>query len=397
MIETLTEIVLVVTGFQLVLLAVVLLTRGSGHQLNRYLLVAFLLSKAFLTTRWIAFHFGVLLYRESPYLYHLTGSAFFLLAPLLYLYIRSLCYRDFRLGSVTLIHFIPFFLILLFQLISVRITLAGSPGQGSALYQLFVSFHGKIFWSANLVQIFYYILGMLMTVHAYRGELKKIYSSVERMNLNWLVTLLLIIVLHWLFVVSRSTLSVLEIQAPILTSLIDLFSITIFLGFTTALVFKGLEQLKIFSGLDEKPKYLTSKLTEAKVQEYAEKLEEYMNTQKPYLEPSLTLEELSQRLSVQSWDLSRVINDRFHQNFFNFVNGFRIEEAQRLLSDRSNGRRTVLQVVYEVGFNSKSAFNAAFKKHTGMTPSEFKGKSASSSQLRFARSALLPHKKRPAL
>jgi len=384
MIETLTEIVLVVTGFQLVLLAAVLLSRSNESQLNRYLLVAFLLSKAFLTIRWIAFHFGVLVYQDSPYLYHLSGSGFFLLAPLLYLYIRSLCYKDFRLGSATLVHFIPFFLMVLFELVSVR-------------YQLFASVHGKIFWTANLFQILFYIIGMLTTVREYQVRLKSIYSSVDRINLSWLVTLLMIIVLHWLFVVSRSTLSVLEIRAPTFTSLIDLFSITIFLGFTTTLVFKGLQQLRIFAGIDEKPKYVTSRLTETQVKGYAEELDRYMNTEKPYLDPSLTLEELAQKISVQSWDLSRVINDCFHQNFFNFVNRFRIEEAQHLLSDRSNGKKTVLQVLYEVGFNSKSAFNAAFKKHTGMTPTEFKGKRDIPKKVSLAPPAFFPHKNRPAL
>jgi AraC-like DNA-binding protein len=397
MIATLTEIVLVLTGFQLVMLALVLLTRKEGSPLNRYLLAAFLLSKAFLTIRWITYHFGVFAYGDSPYLYHLSCSAFFLLAPLLFVYVKSLCYKDFRLRSSTLVHLSVFLLILLFQLVSVRIMLSDAPGERSLLYGLFVSSHGKIFWSANLLQIFFYILGMLITVRGYRTQLKNRYSSVERIDLNWLVTLLLIIFLHWLFVVSRSTLSVLEIQAPTLTSLIDLFSITIFLGFTTALVFKGLQQLKVFEGIERQPKYQTSKLTDASIQEHAENLEQYMELQKPYLDSSLTLEQLSHRLSLQSWDLSRVLNGCFGQNFFNFVNAYRIQEAQRLLSDTSNGRRTVLQVVYDAGFNSKSAFNAAFRKHTGMTPSEFKRNTPPSSAMHIAPAAFFPHKKRPAL
>jgi AraC-like DNA-binding protein len=397
MIATLTEIVLILTAFQLVMLAVVLLTREDGKPLNRHLLAAFLLSKAFLTIRWLSFHFGLFAYEGSPYLYHLSGSAFFLLAPLLYLYVQSLCYRDYRPGIRTLVHAVPFLLMVLYEFLSVRVMLSDAAGGRTIYRELFVSLHGRIFWSANLLQILFYIAGMFSTVRAYRTELKERYSSVEQIDLNWLVMLLLVIVLHWLFVASRSTLSLLEIQAPTLTGVLDLFSITIFLGFTTVLVFRGLQQLRVFEGVERQPRYLTSKLTEERIREHARTLEQYMEAEKPYLDASLTLEELSQRLSLESWDLSRVINTSFGQNFFNFVNGFRIQEAQRLLSDSSNGRRTIHQVVFDVGFNSRSVFNAAFKKQTGMTPSEFKRNRPGSADVSFIHSAFVPHKKRPAL
>lgn len=128
----------------------------------------------------------------------------------------------------------------------------------------------------------------------------------------------------------------------------------------------------MFSGIEEKPKYATSKLTGTDIQKYARELTHYMKTHKPYLTASLTIDDLSEKLSVPSWQLSQVINEYFHQNYFNFVNRYRIEEAKQLLTEYSNGRRTVLEVLYEVGFNTKSAFNIAFKKHTGMTPTEFK-------------------------
>ena len=62
------------------------------------------------------------------------------------------------------------------------------------------------------------------------------------------------------------------------------------------------------------------------------------------------------------------------QNFYDYVNGCRIEEAKRLLQDAIHRKKTVLNILYEAGFNSKSAFNLAFKKYTGMTPTEFKNR-----------------------
>ena len=177
---------------------------------------------------------------------------------------------------------------------------------------------------------------------------------------------------HWVFVVVRSALSFIKIDAGYVIQIMDLFSIMIFLVFTTILVLKGLNQLKVFSGIEERLKYANSKLSDINVQEYVQQLTNYMKTQKPHLTPSLSIEELSEKLSIPSWHLSQVINEYFNQNFFNFINSYRVEEAKHRLKDPTSNSKTILEVVYEVGFNSKSTFNDVFKRTTGMTPSEFK-------------------------
>jgi len=69
-----------------------------------------------------------------------------------------------------------------------------------------------------------------------------------------------------------------------------------------------------------------------------------------------------------------VINENTGQNFFDFVNRYRIGEAKRMLTDPTDKKITVQEILYVVGFNSKSSFNTLFKKYTGVTPSEFKNK-----------------------
>jgi len=372
MIALLTDSVLTITGFLLILLSIVILSQKSGNRINRNLLVAFLLSKAFLMTRWFFFRFGILSYEDFHLLYYVSCSAFFLLAPLLYLYITSLCYKDFSLQKKDGFHFIPFVCIIVLSIFRVQTQPSPSASEYTLLENILISHYWKIFWTTNFVQIFFYIMAMLRTVHEYRTKLKNLYSSLERINLQWLVSLLAVIILHWIFVVSRGTLSLLNANVGNLTSIIDLFSITIFLVFTTILVLKGLQQLNVFSGIEGKPKYANSKLPESDIQRYMQKITHYMQTQKPYLTPSLTIDDLSKELSIPSWQLSQVINTSFHQNFFHFINNYRIEEAKHLMTEPSNNKTTILEILYEVGFNSKSTFNDVFKKHTGMTPSEFK-------------------------
>lgn len=372
MIQKVTDVVLIITGFQLILLAVVLFTQKNVKKLSRNLLVAFLLSKAFLIIRWFTLQFEILKFGDNIYFFLISSSGFFLLAPLLYLYVKSLCYKDFTIKTSDLLHLIPLALLILYNTFSSYILSSATYDDSSILYSICIINHGKIFWTSNLIQILFYIIAMLHTLHDYRVKLRDQYSSIEKINLNWLHSLLILIIFHWLFVTSRSILSNININDETLLSLLDLFSITIFLVYTTILVIKGLGQLKIFPGIKEYPKYATSKLTNTDIQKYGQQLIIIMQTQKLYLSPTLTIVDLSEKLSIPVWHLSQVINEYFNQNFFNFVNGFRIEEAKQLLLDSSNGRKTVLEILYEVGFNSKSAFNTAFKKHTNMTPTEYK-------------------------
>jgi AraC-like DNA-binding protein len=77
-------------------------------------------------------------------------------------------------------------------------------------------------------------------------------------------------------------------------------------------------------------------------------------------------------LQIPVRDLSLLINHKLDQHFFDFINSFRIEKAKKILEDPSKNKTTVLEILYEVGFNSKSSFNTAFKKHVGLTPTQYR-------------------------
>jgi AraC-like DNA-binding protein len=103
---------------------------------------------------------------------------------------------------------------------------------------------------------------------------------------------------------------------------------------------------------------------------WADKLKQHMETERPYLAPELTLSELASQLRTNTSLLSRVINTCFGQNFNDFINGYRIAEAERKLQDPRFQHYTLLAVALESGFNSKSTFNRVFKKLKSATPSE---------------------------
>ncbi|WP_158655176.1 helix-turn-helix domain-containing protein [Flavivirga eckloniae] len=102
------------------------------------------------------------------------------------------------------------------------------------------------------------------------------------------------------------------------------------------------------------------------------RLEFLMNDQKPFLQFSLTLSELASRMEIKERQLSQFINSYYKMSFQDYINTYRIDEAKSLIEQYRHSGKTILEIVYESGFNSKSAFNFAFKKHTQTTPTNYK-------------------------
>lgn len=103
-----------------------------------------------------------------------------------------------------------------------------------------------------------------------------------------------------------------------------------------------------------------------------EKLIVIMNTEKPFLDAKLTLNQLAKKIGSNEKYLSLFLNSKYEMNFATYINSFRIEEAKQLLVQKETANFTIETIANMAGFHSKSSFNTAFKKATGKTPSEFK-------------------------
>jgi len=142
----------------------------------------------------------------------------------------------------------------------------------------------------------------------------------------------------------------------------------------TFVVFKGLKQPEIFSGIEYKPvkqKYAKTALPKEKMDTYLKKLIHLMEKDKPYMDRSLNINSLAEMLSIPSHYVSQILNCCLDQNFYQFINSYRIYASKKALADKFNNNKTILDVLYESGFNSKASFNRIFKQYTGMTLSEF--------------------------
>ncbi|MFD2586409.1 helix-turn-helix domain-containing protein [Croceitalea marina] len=118
--------------------------------------------------------------------------------------------------------------------------------------------------------------------------------------------------------------------------------------------------------------YKNSSLTEEDFTKYKAQLLSYMAEQKPYLNNELSQSNLASQLNISSHHLSEVLNTGFDQNFYNFINSYRVLEAQRLMEKDEFKNSKILAIAFDSGFKSKTSFNRVFKAHTGTTPSEYK-------------------------
>jgi len=148
-----------------------------------------------------------------------------------------------------------------------------------------------------------------------------------------------------------------------------------FLSIGLSLTFIGISSYKYKAYKKKsriKNKYANSTLNPEKKKKYIRKLNHFMKKEKPYLNSNLTIRQLAKKLNIPQKHLSQIINENFNQNFNDFVNKYRIKEAKLQILNPGNNHLDLFSIAMEVGFNSKSSFNNAFKKHAGITPSEFR-------------------------
>ncbi|MCF2947566.1 helix-turn-helix domain-containing protein [Paraglaciecola aquimarina] len=123
---------------------------------------------------------------------------------------------------------------------------------------------------------------------------------------------------------------------------------------------------------DDNIKYRKSALTDQDMQRIANKLNTLMQEQRTFLEPDLSMPQLAAHLTVSPNYLSQTLSSKFDSNFFDYINRLRIDYAKIQLLDPQLSKKSVVDIAIDSAFNSRSAFYTAFKKHVGMTPSEFK-------------------------
>jgi len=362
--------------FLFLFVSLFLFTHKKGKNLSNKLLGFLFLSYGlWVFDLYAAFY----LYVDYPYMAYIFNNLLWLLGPCLLLYTQSVIYKDFRFRKKHLLHIIPFILFVLISIITFHIQ---SIDYKRTYLEHVLTDQNILIWGSSALILGYvltYIIIAFRTILRYQDILSNMISNAEKIRLSWLKFMLIgsFVIFFSLITVVLNQYFRWEEKMPV--GMMYLY-ILLLLIFITATLFKSLKQPEIFSGIGADdvqvvPKYSASPLTEEDGDKIRDQLTHYMESDKPYLDPDLTLKELAQRLALNVRDLSQVINNNIGLRFFDYVNKYRIQDAASLIENPPDPKMTILEIMYDVGFNSKSSFNTAFKKFTGITPSEFKNRS----------------------
>lgn len=312
----------------------------------------------------------------------------FLIGPLHYLFALHLINPNRRLKLQDYLHFFPGVILLIFLLINHNlkwfIFLPLTPPDGrSVLPPILLRFNWLI-----TIHAFCYIIMTFRILKIHSREMKQMFSSVEKIQLNWVfnITYLALITLGIFF--SENSLMSIGINFSnnyTLSSIVVAFYVYTF-GYLVLIrseIFTDPSVYQCMNQISEKsthissiiqPKYQKSGLTNERAQEYKKILLEFMDKEKPYRDNGLTLNQLGAMVNISPHNLSEIFNTQFHQNFFDFINSYRLEDVKQALIDGSKQHLTILALAFDAGFNSKTSFNTIFKKYVHMTPSEYRSK-----------------------
>ena len=217
------------------------------------------------------------------------------------------------------------------------------------------------------IQVIVYNIAGLLMLYRYHQKVKANFSRDEASTRNWVAIVLIGYIFACLIPPIFYFLGFYKDQTMIVKELISFFP---FLIFYNILFFNAIGNPIVVHDIPKEDKYLGSLLTEELAYKYMAKLDQVISEEKLYLEPELTLNDISEKTGISSRYLSQIINQYKQKSFYDFINGLRADYACNLLLNEN--KKTILEILYESGFNSKTSFNTAFKKHTGLTPTQFK-------------------------
>ncbi len=380
---SLIDLILLFAAFQGFLLMIVIPTmQDFNREANRLLVILLGLASFFLFFKVIGYYRDVA--NALPKLILVPNFALFTFAPVFYFYLHRLLFKQgftagqawphFVLPSLQFLVYIPYFFM-----------------DGKRFQHKIVNNETDLKWVFAIT----FIVAVFSNLYYYYKSRKAIRKYSEsyinetayHQNINYLSAVLVIFMICIVLGIFTCVLfAVNTLRGGVITELLENSINLIWIAFSLigfVLGYYAIHQPEIFKINHEEnneeetstPEPETSKtrtsIAEEELDAFRDRIEEVMNTQKPYLNPNLALNDLATLVKTPSHTLSRVIREGYDKNFFDFINSYRIAEFKENINNPKYHNYTLLGIAFEVGFNSKTAFNRSFKKMTGQTPSEF--------------------------
>jgi AraC-like DNA-binding protein len=366
--------------FVSLLLALFLLTVKTENKLANRLFGTFIIFSAIDFTGLFAYSFP----QKYADLELLRSTICLLEMPLIYLYVLAVCYNDFQLKWKHLIYILPF--VVMNLVLVPRFYLQS----GIEKEQFIANFSQmpEIYFFQILIecQYWFYIISIFLILKKYRKIYLENYTNPSTSTYKWLFQMNCVFLVMHSITASKNLLRYTASRDTFLWGNVLMVCGALFV--ICWFVMKALNHPELFRGIDSNIQLtkdflpqqsdVTAEIANNQDEAILSKisaLKNYMTEKEPYLDPSLTIQELSNQIEIPVRDLSVLINHHMNQHFFDFVNEYRIQKAMSILKNPVKNNLTVLEILYEVGFNSKSSFNTSFKKHTNLTPTAYRNAS----------------------
>ncbi len=312
--------------------------------------------------------------------------------PFLYTYVYSLTDRENKLKKRYLLHFLPFLFVVFFLTHNVLFGIQEESLRfyDSVIFMKSSSILLRFFNMVILLSMPAYMIACLFLLKRFHKLIKNNLSSIDKLTLHWLTLIVSGFGVVWLSV------SGLHIYVNIFSKSPEFINSYVFLSYAVFVFFigyNGFRQSFAFSNLpvaiiaitekksglviqdtEVKEKYSQSGLKPEQAEKIHSRLLTFMETQKPFTDNTLSLVKLAELMDISPYYLSQVLNEYQKQNFYDFVNFYRVEEFKKQINDPRNKSFTLLSIAYACGFNSKASFNRIVKNVTGKVPSQLKEK-----------------------
>lgn len=368
-------IVTIISLFISFFFAFFLVTVKTKDKLSNYLFASFLMITAIDVSEPL---FNLMV--NGPSNLGMFRSLFaFLQIPTFYLYVVSVCYSDFKLKPKHLLHLLPFVVANVIMIPRFYTVEFASKINFIANYQSRIEIqcnHMLIH-----IQIVVYFIAVFMLLKKAKKLYLENYAGTSINSYNWLFQFTAVLTILYSFAIIKNILKFSDYQY--ISEWIKISGLVFQMFIICWYLLKALNNPDLFRNIDSKLQLVSDIILEEKNTEALTinkneqdatllKLQQFMLAEKPFLNPSLTIQDISNKIQIPTRELSVLINQQLDQHFYDFVNSYRIEYAMSILKDVTKSKVTILEILYEVGFNSKSSFNTAFKKHTGSTPTYYR-------------------------
>ena len=295
----------------------------------------------------------------------------FLIPVLLYFFVQYLTIPKYRPKPQTYLLFIPFAVNFVFQ-ICLLVTYYFSNETLIRWDEIITGLNNIKEFSA-IIFCLAILFVILKDLRKFESNLYNNYAELTGKSLKWLINLVIIILILWLLW------AIPYLMIQIIGSKVSSLLYPLWIGMSIAIYWIGYSTIsrdEIFEA-PMSTKVIGETLKEKSdtslaVDNHYERLLKMMNEDKLYTDPELNMNMLAEKMKLSNGYVSQIINQKEGKNFFEFINSFRVEEVKSKLKNSDFDHYSVLGIALESGFNSKSTFNAVFKKTTGKTPSSFR-------------------------